>query len=133
MIEKQKSGLTEIRDGVFTIIPVINGTSKNVYIIREWYRRKRIGLSFCSGVVNYTFTDNWPGLLYFFKFNKKIKWDDQENYDLGQRTSKYPRDLIFLTYWIIIFIIDQHIPNNKYICWSKSIRKFSNFTPNNFL
>lgn len=93
---KTKSGLTEIRDGVFTIIPVINGTSKNVYIIREWYRRKRIGLSFCSGVVNYTFTDNWlTGLLYFFKFNKKIKWDDQENYDLGQRTSKYPRDLIF--------------------------------------
>lgn len=94
--KKTKSGLTEIRDGVFIIVPVIKGKSYNQSVITEWYKRKRIGLFFCSGVINYTFIDNWlNGLLYFFKFNKKIVWDDEEKYDLGQRTSKFPRDLVF--------------------------------------
>ena len=91
-----KSGRSEIRDGVFTVIPVIYGGSKNVRMILEWYRRKRVGLFFCGGVVNYSFVDNWlNGLLYFFKFDSKIHWDDEAAYDLGQRVSKFPRRLVF--------------------------------------
>lgn len=93
---RTKSGLSEFRDGVFTIIPVIQGRSNNTQAIREWYRRKRINLQFCGGVINYSFIDNWlNGVLYFFKFDKRIKWDNQDNYDLGQRRSKFPRELIF--------------------------------------
>ena len=94
--KKTKSGLTEIRDGVVTIVPVINGTSKNQSVIKEWYRRKRVGVFFCGGVTNYSFIDNWlNGVLYFFKFDKRIKWDDVNVLDLNQRGSKYPRELVF--------------------------------------
>jgi len=94
--KKTKSGLTEIRDGYFVIVPVIRGESKNGAVIREWYRRKRIGLLFCGGITNYSFIDNWlNGVLYFFKFDRRIKWDNIENYDLNKRASKYPRDLVF--------------------------------------
>lgn len=94
--KKTKSGLTEIRDGVFTIVPVINGTSKNQTVIREWYRRKRVGMFFCGGVTNYSFIDNWlHGLLYFFKFDKRIRWDNASILDMNQRGSKYPRELVF--------------------------------------
>jgi len=93
---KTKSGLTEFRDGLFTIIPVINGPTRNLKVLREWYRRKRVGLSFCGGVVNYSFIDNWlHGVLYFFKFDKRIRWDTEATYDLNQRGSKYPRELVF--------------------------------------
>ena len=93
---KTKSGLSEFRDGIFTIIPVIGGTSKNMAALQEWYRRKRVGLQFCGGVVNYSFIDNWlHGLLYFFKFDKRLRWDNEEDYDLNQRGSKFPRELIF--------------------------------------
>ena len=94
--KKTKSGLTEIRDGVITIVPVIEGTSKNQSVIKEWYRRKRVGVFFCGGVTNYSFIDNWlNGVLYFFKFDKRIKWDDVNVLDLNQRGSKYPRELVF--------------------------------------
>ena len=94
--KKTKSGLTEIRDGVVTIVPVIEGTSKNQNVIKEWYRRKRVGVFFCGGVTNYSFIDNWlNGVLYFFKFDKRIKWDDVNVLDLNQRGSKYPRELVF--------------------------------------
>lgn len=93
---KTKSGLTEFRDGVFTIIPVISGKSYSLGALQEWYRRKRIGLSFCGGVVNYSFVDNWlHGLLYFFKFDKRVKWDTEEDYDLSIRGTRYPRQLVF--------------------------------------
>lgn len=93
---KTKSGLSEFRDGLFTIIPVIQGKSYNLKAIQEWYRRKRVGLTFCGGVINYSFIDNWiHGLLYFFKFHKRIRWDDENNYDLNQRGSKYPKELVF--------------------------------------
>jgi len=93
---RTKSGLSEFRDGVFTIIPVIRGKSKNGDAIREWYRRKKILLYFCGGIVNYSFIDNWlSGVLYFFKFDKRIKWDDIVNYDLNQGASRYPRELVF--------------------------------------
>ena len=93
---KTKSGLSEFRDGIFTIIPVVQGGSYNTIAIQEWYRRKRVGLFFCGGVVNYSFIDNWlNGLLYFFKIEKRIRWDNEANYDLNQRGSKFPRELIF--------------------------------------
>ncbi len=93
---KTKSGLSELKDGLFTIIPVIKGKTNNLQALLEWYRRKRVGLFFCGGVVNYSFIDNWlNGLLYFFKFDKRIRWDDEEEFDLNQRGSKYPRELIF--------------------------------------
>jgi hypothetical protein len=93
---KTKSGLSEFRDGVFTIIPVIRGTTKNLEAINEWYNRKRVNLTFCGGVVNYSFIDNWlTGVLYFFKFDKRIRWDNQDQFDLGQRASKFPRELVF--------------------------------------
>jgi hypothetical protein len=94
--KKTKSGLTEIRDGVITIVPVIDGKSNNQKVLQEWYRRKRLNLNFCGGVVNYSFIDNWlHGLLYFFKFDFKIRWDNFENYDLNVRGTKYPRELVF--------------------------------------
>lgn len=93
---KTMTGKSEIRDGVYTIIPVINGVNNNNLMLTEWYRRKGIGLSLCSGIINYSFIDNWlNGTLYFFKFRKRVRWDDEENNDLSQRGTKYPRDLVF--------------------------------------
>lgn len=93
---KTKSGLSEFRDGVFTIIPVARGGSKNITAIWEWYQRKKINLFFCGGVVNYSFVDNWlHGILYFFKFDRRVRWDDRNVWDLNKRRTKYPRDLIF--------------------------------------
>lgn len=93
---KTMTGKSEIRDGVYTIIPVIDGANNNNLMLTEWYRRKSIGLSLCSGIINYSFIDNWlNGTLYFFKFRKRVRWDDEENNDLSQRGTKYPRDLVF--------------------------------------
>jgi len=93
---KTKSGYSEIRDGVFTVIPVIRGGSRNYKMIIEWYRRKRVGVMFCGGILNYSYADNWlHGLLYFFKFDFRIKWDNSEEYDINQRGSKFPRELVF--------------------------------------
>jgi hypothetical protein len=93
---RTKSGLSEFRDGVFTIIPVIEGTSKNTDAIKEWYRRKKVMLLFCGGIVNYAFIDNWlNGVLYFFKFDRRIRWDNIQNYDLNQGGSKFIRELVF--------------------------------------
>lgn len=93
---KTKSGYSEIRDGVFTVIPVIRGGSRNYKMIIEWYRRKRVGVMFCGGILNYAYADNWlHGLLYFFKFDYRIKWDNSDEYDINQRASKFPRELIF--------------------------------------
>jgi hypothetical protein len=94
--KKTKSGLTEIRDGVITIVPVVDGPSNSIAAIQEWYKRKRVGVYFCGGVTNYSFIDNWlHGVLYFFKFDKKIKWDNRSIRDLNQRGSKFPRELVF--------------------------------------
>ena len=94
--KKTKSGLTEIRDGVITIVPVVDGPSNSIEVIKEWYRRKRVGVNFCGGVLNYSFIDNWlNGVLYFFKFDKRIRWDNVTVLDLNQRGSKFPRELVF--------------------------------------
>jgi hypothetical protein len=93
---KTKSGLSEFRNGIFTLIPVIKGKSNNLKALQEWYRRKRVGLAFCGGVVNYSFIDNWlNGILYFFKFDKRLRWDNETVLDLNQRGSKFPRQLVF--------------------------------------
>jgi len=93
---KTKTGLSEVRDGVFTCIPVIKGKSNNLNFILEWYKRKRVHTFFCGGVLNYSYVDNWlNGLLYMFKFDFRIKWDDPTIYDLNQRGSKFPRELIY--------------------------------------
>jgi hypothetical protein len=45
---------------------------------------------------HHSFIDNWlNGVLYFFKFDKRIKWDDVNVLDLNQRGSKFPRELVF--------------------------------------
>jgi hypothetical protein len=94
--KKTKSGLTEIRDGVITIVPVVDGPSNSIEVIKEWYRRKRVGVNFCGGVLNYSFIDNWlNGVLYFFKFDKRIRWDNVTVLDLNQSGSKFPRELVF--------------------------------------
>ncbi len=72
---KTKTGYSEFRDGVFLIVPSRDGRCKeNFQALREWYRRKLIGLYFCGGIVNYALVDNWlSGSLYFFQFKAKIK------------------------------------------------------------
>ena len=70
-----KTGFSEFRGGVFSIVPSIDGVSiYNINAIREWYRRKRVGIAFCGGIVNYSFIDNWlSGSLYFYQFKMKLK------------------------------------------------------------
>lgn len=93
---KTKTGYSEVRDGVFTCIPVIDGDSNNFEFLLEWYRRKRVHAYFCGGVLNYSYIDNWlNGLLYMFKFDFRIKWDNTVTYDLNQRGSKFPRQLVY--------------------------------------
>ena len=100
---KTKTGLSEFREGVFTCIPVIQGSSNNLQFIIEWYKRKRVNAFFCGGALNYAFIDNWlHGLLYFFKFDFRIKWDDYVALDLNQRGSVFPRSLIFFN------VLDQN-------------------------
>ena len=72
---KTKTGYSEFRDGVFYIVPSIDGISApNQSALREWYRRQIVGLNFCGGIVNYAFIDNWlSGSLYFFQFKAKMK------------------------------------------------------------
>lgn len=72
---KTKTGYSEFRNGIFYIVPSVNGVSlKNLAAIREWYKRQIIGLNFCGGIVSYSFIDNWlSGSLYFFQFKGKIK------------------------------------------------------------
>jgi len=72
---KTKTGYSEFRDGIFTIVPSIDGPcGQNKAALEEWYRRKVIGLNFCGGVVNFMLADNWlSGSLYFFLFKAKIK------------------------------------------------------------
>jgi hypothetical protein len=100
---KTKSGLSEVRDGVFTCIPVIEGGSRNLGFIIEWYKRKRVNAFFCGGALNYSFIDSWlHGMLYFFKFDFRVRWDDFNTLDLNQRSSLFPRGLVFFN------VLDQN-------------------------
>jgi hypothetical protein len=67
-----RSGMSEFENGVFTIVPGAQKTNRVWAILREYYRRKRVGKLFCGGIVNYSFVDNWlSGSLYFFLFKGK--------------------------------------------------------------
>ena len=95
-----KSGFSEFRFGVFTIIPAAGNAStnwpKNADAIREYARRKLIGKLFCEGISNYSFVDNWlTGSLYIFPFKAKVRWDDEENLDLNFRGTNYCNDLLY--------------------------------------
>jgi len=66
------SGRSEFANGVFYIIPGTIGVGKLTGVLREYYRRKRVGKMFCGGIVNYGFIDSWlSGSLYFFQFKAK--------------------------------------------------------------
>jgi hypothetical protein len=93
-----KSGFSEFRFGVFTIIPAANigNWLSNFVAIREYSRRKLVGKLFCEGIVNYSFVDNWlTGSLYMFPFKSKVRWDSEEGLDLNERGTKYCKDLVY--------------------------------------
>lgn len=66
------SGFSEFSDGIFKIIPGSQTNGRLFSILREYRRRKRVGVLFCGGIVNYSFVENWlSGSLYFFQFKGK--------------------------------------------------------------
>jgi hypothetical protein len=63
---------SEFANGVFYIVPGTQSSTRLTNVLKEYYRRKRIGKLFCGGIVNYGFIDNWlSGSLYFFQFKAK--------------------------------------------------------------
>lgn len=82
---------SEFSNGVFTIVPGTQTTSRLSQILKEYYRRKRVGKMFCGGIVNYSFIDNWlSGSLYFLQF--KVK--GLSNIKKVETSLKYCRDLV---------------------------------------
>jgi hypothetical protein len=60
---------SEFANGVFYIVPGTQSSTRLTNVLKEYYRRKRMGKLFCGGIVNYGFIDNWlSGSLYFFQF-----------------------------------------------------------------
>jgi hypothetical protein len=93
-----KSGFSEIRFGVFSIIPAAHdgNWSSNFKAIKEYARRKLVGKVFCEGIGNYSFVDNWlTGSLYMFPFKAKVRWDDEENLDLSYAGTRYCENLLY--------------------------------------
>jgi hypothetical protein len=95
-----KSGFSEFRFGIFTIIPAAGNTSvnwaKNFSAIGEYARRKIVGKVFCEGISNYSFVENWlTGSLYMFPFKSKVRWDDEENLDLNYAGTRYCENLLY--------------------------------------
>ena len=71
-VKQTRSGMSEFENGVFTIVPGAQTTGRVWEILKEYYRRKKVGKLFCGGIVNYSFVDNWlSGSLYFFLFKGK--------------------------------------------------------------
>jgi hypothetical protein len=67
-----QSARSEFYNGVFYIVPGTQTPARLTRVLREYYRRKRVGKMFCGGIVNYSFIDNWlSGSLYFFQFKAK--------------------------------------------------------------
>lgn len=63
---------SEFANGVFYIVPGTQSSARLTGVLKEYYRRKRVGKMFCGGIVNYGFIDNWlSGSLYFFQFKAK--------------------------------------------------------------
>jgi hypothetical protein len=95
---KTHSGYSEIRYGLFTIVPAANAANwgSNNIAINEYSTRKLVAKLFCEGISNYSFTDNWlSGSLYFFSFKRKIRWDNEETLDLNVRGSNYCENLLY--------------------------------------
>ena len=80
---------SEFANGVFYIVPGTQSTTRLTNVLKEYYRRKRMGKLFCGGIVNYGFIDNWlSGSLYFFQFKAK-------NVTSGVETAiKYCRNVV---------------------------------------
>ena len=80
---------SEFANGVFYIVPGTQSSARLSGILKEYYRRKRVGKLFCGGIVNYSFIDNWlSGSLYFFQFkSKKVSSGVESNI-------KYCRNLV---------------------------------------
>jgi hypothetical protein len=92
------SGYSEIRNGLFRIIPAADTSNweANIAAIDEYCRRKLVGKLFCEGLVNYSFLDNWlSGSLYFFPFKSRIRWDDEQNLDISDYSTSYCEDLVY--------------------------------------
>ena len=80
---------SEFANGVFYIVPGTQSSARLSAVLREYYRRKRVGKMFCGGIVNYSYIDNWlSGSLYFFQFKAKKVTKGAEN------LIKYCRDVI---------------------------------------
>jgi hypothetical protein len=93
-----RSGFSEFRFGVFTIIPAAHdgNWSSNFKAIKEYARRKLIGKLFCESIANYSFVENWlTGSLYMFPFKSKVRWDNEENLDLNYRGTRYCENLLY--------------------------------------
>lgn len=69
------SGQSEFSNGIFTMVPGSMTNSRVIAIMKEYRRRRRMSKLFCSGVVNYSFVDNWlSGSLYFFRFETQSRF-----------------------------------------------------------
>jgi hypothetical protein len=92
-----KSGFSEFRYGLFTIIPAaeVDNWGPNFGAITEYANRKLVAKLFCEGIANYSFLDNWlTGSLYFFPFKSKIRWDDEQQLDLNVARTDYCKNLV---------------------------------------
>lgn len=87
---------TEFSNGVFNYIPGTQGSIRIFEILKEYRRRKRVGLLFCGGIVNYGFIDNWlSGSLYFFQFKSKVRWKNESSLELNVNRTNYCKDLLY--------------------------------------
>ena len=93
-----RSGFSEFRFGVYTVIPAAHTDNRDVQfkLIREYARRKLINKVFCEGIANYSFFDNWlAGSLYMFPFKARVRWDNEETLDLNVRGTNYCQNLLY--------------------------------------
>jgi hypothetical protein len=87
---------TEFSNGVFNFIPGTQNSIRIFEILKEYRRRKRVGLLFCGGIVNYGFIDNWlSGSLYFFQFKSKVRWKNESLLELNVNRTNYCKDLLY--------------------------------------
>ncbi len=93
-----RSGFSEFRFGVYTVIPAAHTDNRDVQfkLIREYARRKLVNKVFCEGIANYSFFDNWlAGSLYMFPFKARVRWDNEETLDLNVRGTNYCQNLLY--------------------------------------
>ena len=93
-----KSGYSEFRYGLFTIVPAASTKNwgVNFKAITEYSKRKLVAKLFCEGVTNYSFLDNWlTGSLYFFPFKAKVRWANEAALQLNFGRTKYCSSLVY--------------------------------------